>query len=138
MVLPSRIELPTSPLPRGCSTTELRQRTICEGAGAPARGRPRALESGAEDATSPLAVQANVRYLLRPDFAGLSHDRWISRMTTREPSKAPENLKENPQDKPRSDAAQDRLAQALRENLKRRKAQERARRAAADPPDEDR
>ena len=25
MVLPRRIELPTSPLPRGCSTTELRQ-----------------------------------------------------------------------------------------------------------------
>ena len=27
MVLPGRIELPTSPLPRECSTTELRQRT---------------------------------------------------------------------------------------------------------------
>jgi hypothetical protein len=26
MVLPVRIELTTSPLPRGCSTTELRQR----------------------------------------------------------------------------------------------------------------
>ena len=29
MVLPGRIELPTSPLPRECSTTELRQRTLC-------------------------------------------------------------------------------------------------------------
>ena len=28
MVLPGRIELPTSPLPRECSTTELRQRTL--------------------------------------------------------------------------------------------------------------
>jgi hypothetical protein len=28
MVLPGRIELPTSPLPRECSTTELRQRTV--------------------------------------------------------------------------------------------------------------
>src|SRR5579862_1275799 len=29
MVLPVRIELTTSPLPRGCSTTELRQRCAC-------------------------------------------------------------------------------------------------------------
>ena len=28
MVLPERIELSTSPLPRECSTTELRQRTV--------------------------------------------------------------------------------------------------------------
>ena len=28
-MLPGRIELPTSPLPRECSTTELRQRTLC-------------------------------------------------------------------------------------------------------------
>jgi hypothetical protein len=30
MVLPVRIELTTSPLPRGCSTTELRQRRAAE------------------------------------------------------------------------------------------------------------
>ena len=34
MVLPVRIELTTSPLPRGCSTTELRQRRAgCENRG---------------------------------------------------------------------------------------------------------
>ena len=31
MVLPVRIELTTSPLPRGCSTTELRQRRAANG-----------------------------------------------------------------------------------------------------------
>jgi hypothetical protein len=34
MVLPQRIELWTSPLPRGCSTTELRQRVLNRNAGA--------------------------------------------------------------------------------------------------------
>ena len=35
MVLPVRIELTTSPLPRGCSTTELRQRAKGPSGGAP-------------------------------------------------------------------------------------------------------
>src|SRR5206468_12488359 len=39
MVLPERIELSTSPLPRGCSTTELRQR--CFGSWASGRGYTR-------------------------------------------------------------------------------------------------
>ena len=52
MVLPRRIELRTSPLPRGCSTTELRQR----------RGRARKREGwpparGAEHATRHMARQ---------------------------------------------------------------------------------
>ena len=42
MVLPERIELSTSPLPRGCSTTELRQR----GAGASGQGIHEALALG--------------------------------------------------------------------------------------------
>ena len=37
MVLPGRIELTTSPLPRECSTTELRQRKACENAIIPMR-----------------------------------------------------------------------------------------------------
>src|SRR5256885_16376813 len=39
LVLPVRIELTTSPLPRGCSTTELRQRS--SGLGRPKHGRKR-------------------------------------------------------------------------------------------------
>jgi hypothetical protein len=49
-------------------------------------------------------------------------------MTTREPPSRGARP-----GKPSSDAAKDRLAQALRENLKRRKAQERARDAKTDP-----
>ena len=37
LVLPVRIELTTSPLPRGCSTTELRQRGLAPNIGAKAR-----------------------------------------------------------------------------------------------------
>ena len=48
-------------------------------------------------------------------------------MTTRAPVKPAREAPAHPQDKPRSEAAQDRLAAALRENLKRRKAQKKAR-----------
>ena len=61
-------------------------------------------------------------------------------MTARGPV-PPQEPSGTPQEKPRSGAAEDRLAAALRENLKRRKAQERARDAAApkeSPADEDR
>src|SRR5687768_1753306 len=44
MVLPERIELSTSPLPRECSTTELRQRANEEGRLLPQRGPMRKLE----------------------------------------------------------------------------------------------
>ena len=46
MVLPGRIELTTSPLPRECSTTELRQRTFER----PCRGGMRAAKFDAESA----------------------------------------------------------------------------------------
>ena len=50
MVLPGRIELPTSPLPRECSTTELRQRTMAAGGRTHATGggltQPRRLTGG--------------------------------------------------------------------------------------------
>jgi hypothetical protein len=45
MVLPERIELSTSPLPRECSTTELRQRANEEGRLLPQRGLMRKLEN---------------------------------------------------------------------------------------------
>ena len=48
-------------------------------------------------------------------------------MTTREPAKPAREAPASPQDRPRSEAAQERLAAALRENLKRRKAQKKAR-----------
>ncbi len=54
-------------------------------------------------------------------------------MTTRTPAKPPAKGRI----KLKSEKAQDRLAQALRENLKRRKAQERARETDA-PPKKDR
>jgi hypothetical protein len=50
-------------------------------------------------------------------------------MTTRDDLPKP-----RPLEKPKSAAAQDRLAAALRENLRRRKAQERAREASDAPP----
>ncbi|MGE3333117.1 MAG: hypothetical protein AB7I36_05695 [Rhodospirillaceae bacterium] len=53
-------------------------------------------------------------------------------MTTRDPSRPGK-----PQEKPNSDAAKDRLAAALRENLKRRKAQERARDVKTEPKSEE-
>lgn len=49
-------------------------------------------------------------------------------MTARKPPSASSG-----QEKPQSDAARERLAAALRENLKRRKAQARAREAAPGP-----
>ncbi len=61
MVLPGRIELTTSPLPRECSTTELRQRTFGgladRAARAPKYGA-KGNESAAILATEPLSAQA--------------------------------------------------------------------------------
>src|SRR4051812_6332066 len=51
MVLPRRIELRTSPLPRGCSTTELRQHRGPGSRGPKAKARGWPLASGAEHAT---------------------------------------------------------------------------------------
>ena len=56
MVLPGRIELTTSPLPRGCSTTELRQRLV-NLLGRPLGGAPDIHEAPAIDkASAPFQV----------------------------------------------------------------------------------
>ena len=102
MVLPLRIELRTSPLPRECSTTELRQRRKVHGYPIPMRR---------ETATGGPAPQG---FGLPRPGAGLS-DRAMA-----------DDRK--PVDRDSARAAQtERLARALRENLKRRKAQARGR-----------
>ena len=52
LVLPDRIELSTSPLPRECSTTELRQRSDVRDCGVPChRGGTAASSRGRENGT---------------------------------------------------------------------------------------
>lgn len=93
LVLPHRIELWTSPLPRGCSTTELRQR------------RRERISDHAGDVERPAC---------RPRFGLLS----ISVMT-------------GGSGKSGDPRRVERLKAALRDNLKRRKAQVKARAQAA-------
>jgi hypothetical protein len=61
MVLPGRIELTTSPLPRGCSTTELRQQE----SGAVRSGAPKRAETAIRDG----GVQGSSGPRSRPDVA---------------------------------------------------------------------
>ena len=107
MVLPDRIELSTSPLPRECSTTELRQRNR-------RRIKRTALEIGPETARSLPQGAAGCKQGRRQGFSGL--------VTMTEST--------SNRTKPPSDPRQERLAQALRDNLKRRKSQARERRKA--------
>src|SRR5690348_4232257 len=103
MVLPEWIEHSTSPLPRGCSTTELRQQTIRE-------VDPRAAETATRDP---------VRQGKRPAAALADARAWriINSVTrTREERRNPQSA-----------ARAKRLAAALRENLRRRKEQARGR-----------
>ena len=96
MVLPHRIELWTSPLPRECSTTELRQHRRGWIADVPGRiraGTARSLPQG------------------RP---------WRNLLP--EPPKAQPAVTETPKDPKKARRAQ-RLSAALRDNLKRRRAQ---------------
>src|SRR5690606_27543625 len=106
LVLPERIELSTSPLPRECSTTELRQRDA-GGDAAPGRGASTAIEG--------LAAQPR----LQPVRLCVS----VAAMATH---RTPETLAEEAERKRR-------LAEALRENLRRRKAQARGRRTEGGP-----
>ena len=108
MVLPERIELSTSPLPRGCSTTELRQRRKERLGGARRYTRPRRLTRKAARSSLGAAMQ---------DGRDTPH------LT---PARRAEQ------------AARDkRLAQALRDNLKRRKEQARAREDTKPEPSEE-
>jgi hypothetical protein len=103
MVLPEWIEHSTSPLPRGCSTTELRQQKKRKNLGT-ARTR-RKLPQG------PPVTQGNA------GLAQAAAGHIIEIMDrTHKGSETRKNGSRN-----------DRLAGALRENLRRRKAQERAR-----------
>ena len=97
MVLPVRIELTTSPLPRGCSTTELRQRVLNRNAGD-------ACHTGQKQASA----EATCAFTPRVEHRG-----------TVIVNEAAEN-------KAKINREQ-RLSAALRENLKRRKVQARAR-----------
>ena len=105
LVLPEWIEHSTSPLPRGCSTTELRQLWV-------ARDRDRAGANAAETAKSPLKKQGKGRACLG-SFA-------VARGAMADDGKGGKSPG-------KSGVREARLAAALRENLKRRKQQERAR-----------
>ena len=114
MVLPVRIELTTSPLPRGCSTTELRQRR--------ARAisddgmRPR---DGAFLATRPQVAQARPPCQVERTRPSARQPISVSLPAMNERPKAVQKARR-----------ERRLGTALRDNLKRRKAQARSRSAA--------
>src|SRR5262249_13310745 len=101
MVLPVRIELTTSPLPRGCSTTELRQHRF-------RRTRP------CGDATN---APATARRSLPQGGNWRNH----LAMTGSDPRNA-KNAKQNRVERPSG---------ALRDNLRRRKTQAKGRKAEA-------
>ncbi len=101
MVLPERIGLSTSPLPRECSTTELRQLI---------HASKRALATG-----SAHSQQASTPYQHHLDRA-LRRGK-ISAMT---------NTPANPDKIKAAQSRKKKLAEALRTNLKRRKAADRA------------
>ena len=103
MVLPEWIEHSTSPLPRGCSTTELRQQ------------RRRGLRAGANAAETAISRAVDAR---QSRLAKSACRRIIAAMTRTGNGDA----------KPvESTSRERRLAAALRENLRRRKAQARER-----------
>jgi hypothetical protein len=103
VVLPEWIEHSTSPLPRGCSTTELRQQKR--------RNNPRTGANAAETATR---------------APGDASKGWLARGAARRIIEAMSRINKDSETK-KSGSRSARLAGALRENLRRRKAQERAR-----------
>src|ERR1700726_806826 len=108
LVLPLRIELRTSPLPRGCSTTELRQRpptnVLTRKRGDPCHMGGIRASAPTPPAVPPVAALPAACF----DFAAMI-----------KPGKAEQWA-----------ARSERLSAALRENLKRRKEQARGRAAA--------
>src|SRR5215468_12040051 len=112
LVLPVRIELTTSPLPRGCSTTELRQRRAgCENR--PMRKRPRVRRSLPHGRIGRKREPFNGRSQRK---ASVACRRVVVSQPMNERGKRAEKVSQ-----------QRRLGAALRENLKRRKAQAKAR-----------
>ena|SRR5580693_6247968 len=107
MVLPHRIELWTSPLPRECSTTELRQQNRRQ-IGLTKRGDPcHRADSGASAAPGNLVAALRAACFDTLDMS--------------KPGKTKQSA-----------ARHERLSAALRENLKRRKEQARGRTAAGE------
>ena len=104
MVLPVWIEHTTSPLPRGCSTTELRQQN--------AHKEMKRRKRGGNCHTTPRGRKA----MAEVGNIGWPADNMAMTQTGKE------------SDKPRTSSRRSqRLAMELRENLRRRKAQERGR-----------
>jgi hypothetical protein len=97
-VLPDRIELSASPLPRECSTTELRQHLV--------RGLVSLRGDGGSFAIAPYSTQGQKQLINAPDDS-------IRRRTMGKSEQAA--------------SREQRLAAKLRENLKRRKDQAKAR-----------
>ena len=122
MVLPHRIELWTSPLPRGCSTTELRQRRMRAGGSRTRRKLPQGFHLR-KDKSRP---SGRLRLLCAP--AALAPPGALplrERMTT--------SRQETPPKAGRKPGRSERLAAELRANLRRRKVQARARNNAEKP-----
>src|SRR6186713_1294019 len=120
MVLPHRIELWTSPLPRGCSTTELRQRRKACGL-VPERGGN--CHKGSAFARMQAGDSARFANFTRgPPLRGAGRCRYGESMTS--PSQ------ESPPRPARKPSRSERLAAELRANLRRRKAQAKARNTA--------
>ena len=126
LVLPVRIELTTSPLPRGCSTTELRQQD---------RSPPPLMAGAPETATGGLAAQERARHPKSAALVGAlaSHRRARALSAALSgPAAGPigrdmDGDRRNASKNPARLARGERLAAALRANAKRRKAQARAR-----------
>jgi hypothetical protein len=124
LVLPERIELSTSPLPRECSTTELRQRSEVGGAGIGAGLALKLTLAWKRGGSCHRAGAKRKRGDLNPGLAGerlrCAGLRDLTLSMTKD--SGPKGGKADKQ------AARGvRLSAALRENLKRRKEQARAR-----------
>ena len=118
MVLPERFELSTSPLPRECSTPELRQRSSMR-------------RTSATETAGAQALPAQF-FRLRPCHENRSGPRDSNGVDQRRP--APMAQDGNKDGKTPAEERRQRLAAQLRANLQRRKAQSRARRAGETDP----
>jgi hypothetical protein len=74
LVLPGRIELTTSPLPRGCSTTELRQQKPPGAARPAAPRRAGTCHKGCRGARTAVAAPSNVGIRVKSDLMDRFHE----------------------------------------------------------------
>lgn len=124
MVLPQRFELWTSPLPRECSTPELRQHLAQDG------GRPRRRAYMPDRPGRRKAVFADAAS--RHDAVRQNMGEPVTDEDRDTASERPKVDSESRKGGDKEPTAAERRAQALRDNLRRRKAQSRARSAARD------